>query len=98
MAAMSDELLKNVLEVVDAKADKDGWLSFPEGRLMTLYVGHDGVPLTIQKIEAVKITHGLVRARNAKGEQFIVADKDVFGAALDAGSDAAIARKAGFLG
>jgi hypothetical protein len=98
MAAMSDELLKNVLEVVEAKADKDGWLTFPEGRLMTLYAGHDGVALTVQKVEAVKITHGLVRARNVKGEQFLVGDKDIFGAALDAGSDAAIARKAGFLG
>jgi hypothetical protein len=98
MAAMSDELLKNVLEVVDGKADKDGWVSFPEGRLMTLYAGHDGVALTIQKIEAVKIAHGLVRARNVKGEHFLVAAGDVFGAALDGGSDAAIARKAGFLG
>jgi hypothetical protein len=98
MRPMSDELLKNVLEAVEGKADKDGWVTFPEGRVMTLYAGHDGVALTIQKVEAVKIAHGLVRARNAKGEHYLFSAADVFGAQLDAGTVAATARKAGFLG
>ncbi|HVY48485.1 MAG TPA: hypothetical protein VHB21_21500 [Minicystis sp.] len=95
---MSDELLRNVLEAVQGKPDKDGWVTFPEGRLLTLYAGHDGVPLTIQKVEAVRIAHNLVRARNVKGEHFLLALADVFAAALDAGTEAATARKAGFLG
>ncbi|HEY4116649.1 MAG TPA: hypothetical protein VGM56_02285 [Byssovorax sp.] len=95
---MTDDTLKNVLELVRATADKDGWSNLPDGKLMTLYAGHDGVPLTIQKIESLRVAQGIVRAKTAKGEEFMLAVADLFATALDAGTAAATARKAGFLG
>jgi hypothetical protein len=95
---MTEEMLKTVLETANAKSDKDGWATLPEGRLITLYAGHDGVPLTIGKIEALRVAQGILRARNAKGETFLLAVTDLFAAALDAGAESASGRKAGFLG
>jgi hypothetical protein len=66
--------------------------------LLTLYAAHDGVSLTVGKIEEVRVTGGLVRARNAKGETFLLALEDVFAAAVDAGAEGGSGRKAGFLG
>jgi hypothetical protein len=96
---MTDEMLHAVLETAGAKADKDGWSALPEGRLMTLYAGHDGVSLTIGKVEAVKTAHRLLWARRAKGETFVLSIDDIFAAAADRGDDpVAGGRKAGFLG
>jgi len=94
---MTEEMLKTVLETAHAKTDKDGASILPEGRSMTLYAAHDGVALTVSKIEAVRISHGIVRARNLKGETFVLATDDLFAAAIDAGSEVLAGRKAGFL-
>ena len=95
---MTDEMFRAVLETAGAKNDKDGWSALPEGRLMTLYAAHQGVPLTIAKVEAVKVAQGVVQARSSKGDTFVVSLDDLFAAALDRGSEAAAGRKAGFLG
>jgi hypothetical protein len=94
---MTEEMLKAVLETAQAKIDKDGASALPEGRTMTLYAAHDGVSLTVSKVESVRVAQGIVRARNAKGETFVLAATDLFAAAIDAGSESATARKAGFL-
>ncbi len=96
---MTEEMLRAVLDTANAKTDgKDGWATLPSGRLMTLHVAHNGVPLTVGKIDAIKIQGAVVRARSSKSETFLVLD-DVFAAALEGGSDPANpARKAGFLG
>jgi hypothetical protein len=94
---MTEEMLKTVLETAHAKTDKEGASILPEGRSMTLYAAHDGVPLTVSKIEAVRITHGIIRAKNIKGETFVLAVDDLFAAAIDAGSEVLSARKAGFM-
>ena len=94
---MTDDMLKNVLETAGAR-ESDGWSTLSDGRLLSLYVAHDGVSLTVQKIEAVKVAHAVVQARSAKGETFMIALEDVFAAAFDAGTTSPIARKAGFLG
>jgi hypothetical protein len=95
---MTDEMFRAVLETAGAKMDKEGWSALPEGRLMTLYAGHQGVQLTIAKVEAVKTSHSTVWARSAKGEIFVVSLDDLFAAALDRGNETAASRKAGFLG
>jgi hypothetical protein len=96
---MTEEMLRAVLDTANAKTDgKDGWSILPGGRLMTLHVAHGGVPLTVGKIDAIKIQGALVRARSSKGETFITL-ADVFAAGLEGGSDPTNpARKAGFLG
>lgn len=97
---MTEAMLRMVLESAGAKAEKDGWSSLPEGRSLTLHAGHDGVPLTVSKVEAVATTNGVVRARSAKGEIVILALDDVFGATIDGAGSAATggSKRAGFLG
>lgn len=95
---MTDEMFRAVLETAAAKTDKDGWSALPEGRLMTLYAGHDGVQLTVAKVEAVKASGRVLWARSNKGETYVVSLDDLFAAALDRGNDTAAGRKAGFLG
>ena len=97
---MTEQMLKAVLETAQAKMDKEGWSQLPEGRSMTLHAGHDGVPLTVSKVEAVATSNGILRARSAKGEVVMLAIDDVFAATLDGGGSAATggAKRAGFLG
>jgi hypothetical protein len=97
---MTEEILRAALEVAEATTDKDGWAELPDGRTMTLYAAHEGVALNVAKVEALKIAHGLLRARSVKGETFLLALKDVFAVALDGGigGKSGQSRKAGFLG
>ena len=95
---MTEDMLRAVLDTAQAKSEKDGGSSLPEGRHLTFYCAHNGVPLTVSKVEHVRLTQGVVRARNGKGETFLLALEDLFSAAVDGGSEAAAARKAGFLG
>jgi hypothetical protein len=96
---MTDEMLHAVLETAGAKLDKEGWHTLPDGRLMTLYAAHGGVPLTIGKVEALKSSAGrVIWARSSKGETFVLNLDDLFAAALDRGNDPQAGRKAGFLG
>jgi hypothetical protein len=94
---MTHDMLKTVLASADTR-EEDGWSLLPNGRLLSLYAAHDGVSLTVQKIEAVRLAHGLIHARSHKGEIFLLALEDVFAAAFDAGAESKAARKAGFLG
>lgn len=94
---MTHDMLKTVLAASDTR-EEDGWSLLPNGRLLSLYAAHDGVSLTVQKIEAVRLAHGMIHARNNKGEMFLLPLDDVFAAAFDAGSESKAARKAGFLG
>jgi hypothetical protein len=95
---MTDEMLHAVLETAGAKVEKDGWHAVPDGRLLTLYAAHAGVPLTIAKIEAVKSSQRIAWARNNKGEIHVLNLDDLFAASMDRGHDPQTGRKAGFLG
>ena len=94
---MTHDMLKNVLETAQAK-ESDGWSVLADGRLLSLYAAHDGVSLTVQKVEAIRVAHSIVHARSVKGETFMVAMEDIFAAAFDAGATSPATRKAGFLG
>ncbi len=96
---MTDDMFRAVLETAGAKPDKEGWSTLADGRLMTLYAGHNGVPLTVGKVEAVKINQRIIWAKTSKGETFVLSLDDLFAAAQDRGHDPqASGRKAGFLG
>jgi hypothetical protein len=92
---MTQEHLSAILDLISAKPEKDGWFTFPDGRGLTLYVSHDGVQLTVPRLEAIAVKGGLVRARTAKGELYLVSLEDVFAAAAEA--TATQVRKAGFV-
>ena len=52
---------------------------------MTLYAAHDGVSLTVAKVESVRVVSGMLRARTTKGEVFFLPLTEVFAAAVDGG-------------
>jgi hypothetical protein len=91
---MTQEHLSAILELISARADKDGWSTFPDGRGLTIYAAHDGVQLTVPRVEAIAVKAGLLRARTSKGELYLLPLEDVFAAAAEA--TATQARKAGF--
>lgn len=97
---MTDEMFRGVLETAGAKDGKDGWATLPEGRLMTLHAAHNGVGLTITKVEAVRVAQRVAWARSSKGDTFVVSLDDLFAAAIDRANESAGGggRKAGFLG
>lgn len=98
---MTEEMFRTVLETAEAKIDKDdkdGWAALPEGRSLTFYVAHNGAPLTVAKISAVRVAQGIVRAKSAKGQLFLLSLADVFAAAIDGAGEPSAVRKTGFLG
>jgi hypothetical protein len=91
---MTQEHLAAILEIISAKSERDGWSTFPDGRALTIYAAHDGVQLTVARVEALAVKSGLVRARTTKGEMYLLALEDVFAAAAE--TAATQVRKAGF--
>ncbi len=95
---MTEDMFRSVLDTIGAKPDDEGNLRLPEGQLITLYMAHDGVPLTVAKVEWLRVTNGFLRARTSKGESFFVAREDLFAMSFDGGAQVHAGRKAGFLG
>ncbi len=91
---MTPEHLAAILDAAAAKPGEGGFTTLPEGKALTLYVAHDGVPLTVSRVEAIAQAGKVVRARTSKGELFVLALDDVFAAATEATS--AAVRRAGF--
>jgi hypothetical protein len=92
---MTPEHLTALLSASEAKKNDDGWVTLPEGRGLTLYVGAAGATLTVPRVQALKVEGTLVHARTNKGEHFIVALVDAYAGSIDAPSG--VAKKAGFL-
>jgi hypothetical protein len=92
---MTGEHLEAILKSAQAKTEKDGFSIVPEGATLTLYVAHDGVPLTVPRVEGVKIDGDLVYARTARRETFALHRNDLFAAAIE-GAVGQPARRAGF--
>lgn len=92
---MTQEHWVALVEASGAKKDDKGFLSPPEGKLLTLYVSSGSATLSVQRIEAVRLEQGLVHARTKKGELFVLALQDVFAGAVEETQGSA--RKAGFV-
>jgi len=60
---MTGEHLDAILKTTGAKGDKDGWQVLPDGASLTLHVAHDGVGITVPKVEAVKPRRIAVKAQ-----------------------------------
>ncbi|MDP9152163.1 MAG: hypothetical protein M3O36_19735 [Myxococcota bacterium] len=94
---MTGDHLDAILKLAGSRTEKDGWLSFPEGSALTLYVAHDGASMTVPRIEAMKHDGELVYARSARRELFVVVRTDVFAVALEGEASAGkVIRRAGF--
>lgn len=92
---MTGEHLEAVLKSALAKPEKDGYVVLPEGANLTLYAAHDGVSLTVARVEALKVDGELVYARTARRETFALGRADLFAVALE-GAVGQPARRAGF--
>lgn len=93
---MTDEHLQALLGAAEAvKKDKEGFQALAEGRHLTLYAASSGVSLTVSRIAALKRDGGLVHARTAKGELYVLAIEDVFAGAVDLAQTST--RRAGFV-
>ncbi len=62
---------------------------------MTLYAAHDGVPLMVSRVDAVRIDGDLVYARTARRETYSLNRADLFAVALE-GATGQPPRRAGF--
>jgi hypothetical protein len=94
---MTGEYLQTVLKNAQAKTDKDGFSNLPEGSSMTLYLAHDGVGLTVNRVESLRIDGGFIEARmrSGKRECFMVQQTDVFAVSIE-GSPGNPPKRAGF--
>ena len=94
---MTGEHLESILKSAQSKNEKDGYAVLPDGASLTLYLAHDGVSLTVPRVEAVKIDGELVYTRTAKGERYAIARGDLFAVAIDGSvGGGQPARRAGF--
>jgi hypothetical protein len=94
---MIEAMLEAIFTEAQAKPNKAGERELSEGRRLTLYASHNGVGLTVTKVEALKIQGDTVIARNDKGERFFIALQDLFAAAVEGTGASASGRRAGFM-
>jgi len=92
---MASSRLRALLDNVGAVPGDDGWLNMPDSRTLTLHLAHDGVPLTISKIKTVRERDGMVEARTAQGEVYVLLADDVFAVVAEATKESG--RRAGFV-
>ena len=95
---MTGEQFDAILKTAQAKPDKDGWLTLPEGGLLTLYVAFGGASLTVPRVEALRLEGALLYARTPKRELFALAREDVFALAVEGAVLGQPTRRAGFGG
>jgi len=93
--AMVGEQLQAIFKNAQAKAEKDGFTTLPEGTTATLYAAHNGVGLTVSRVEAVRTDAGLLTARTAKRETYMVEVADVYAVAIEGTTNGPV-RRAGF--
>lgn len=92
---MTHAELDAILKTLNAKADKDGWTTFPEGSSATVHVTKDGASLALSRVEALKVDGALFYARTPKKEVYATLVEHVLAVAFDPGSSQP-ARRAGF--
>jgi hypothetical protein len=83
---MTQEQLDAILKQLSAKLDKEGWWAVEEGSLITVQVAHDGVGMSLSRIERLRVEGAIVTARSHKREMHCFALADVFGLSTDGGS------------
>ena len=91
---MNQTQLESFLFSASAFRSEHGWIEVPEHRHITLHVSHNGVGLTVSKVETVSVRDEVVRVQTRKGERYQLLLDDVFAAAMEAPQDGE--RKAGF--
>lgn len=91
---MDQPQFDSFLAAVPVEAGDGGWAEAPAERHITVHAAHDGVPLTVSKVEALRLDGSMVWARTRKGETYLLALSDIFALAVEAPKTSE--RKAGF--
>ena len=92
---MTREQIEHILKTAQAKADKEGGHSLPEGSNVTLHVSHDGASLAFQKIEHIRFDGELVYAKGDKKTVAFVAT-NIFAVTIEGAGGSPARRPAGF--
>jgi hypothetical protein len=92
-----ERILRFALQKAGA-TEHEGEHRLPDDKLLTLYAGHEGTSLTVQKVAKVRVEEGLIEATSAKGELFLVAIDDLFAVSVAGTAQSPSSRQAGFLG
>jgi hypothetical protein len=92
---MTREQIEVILKSAQAKNDKEGGHTLPEGSNVTFHVSHDGASVTLQRIETIRFDGELVFAKSPKQTVALVTS-DVFAVAVEGVGGAPARRPAGF--
>jgi hypothetical protein len=92
---MTREQIEAVLKTVQAKSDKEGGHTLPEGSNVTFHVSHDGASVSIQKVENVRFEGELIYAKSAK-QLVALVTSDVFALSVEGGGGTPARRPPGF--
>lgn len=92
---MTPEHLEQVLKFGQAKEEKDGWRTLPEGTTVTLHVSHDGAAMSMPRVEAIRREGDLLWAKTSRKETCAVVVTDVFAVLID-GQPGTPPRRPGF--
>ena len=91
---MTHDHLIAILKASRATLDKQTW-TMPDGSTLTLYLAHDGVSLTMNRVSSLRLDGEEIYARTAKSELFSFSRDDLFAVALE-GEVGLSTRRAGF--
>lgn len=91
---MENKHLSAVLEAAEATSEGD-WSVLEGERTITFHAASGGVGLNITQVRRVKTDDQLLFAESSRGETFVLALEDVFGAAV-VDANKKHERKAGF--
>jgi len=89
---MVGEQLQAIFKNAQAKSEKDGFATLPEGTTATVYAAHGGVGLTVSRVEAIRIEGPLLTAKTAKRESYMIEVADVFAVAVEGTSNGPVRR------
>lgn len=92
---MTRDMFDKVLERAEV-TEEDGEHVLPEGRSLTLYVGHQGTNLTVARVAGVTFEDDALIARDQRGEIYVVGLGDVYAVSVAGAVEQKSSRKAGF--
>lgn len=93
---MTREQIEAILKTSQAKQEKDGGYTLPEGGNVTLHVSHDGASLMVPKVDHIRFDGELIYAKSAKMTVALVTS-DVFAVGVEGAGGTPARRPAGFL-
>ncbi len=91
---MTGDQLGALLKLAEATKAEDGWSSLGQNTL-TLHTAFNGAPLSVARIESVKVSGSLLLAKSARGETHVVVVDNIFGGTIEPSRETG--RKAGFV-